>query len=504
MSKRTEFSIVAVIIFILAGLLWAAASQPSQNSPQKNAGSFSPTGGTTYHLSSDIGYTDSTIRLTSFEEPVSNIPYTMSYLGSTIEFGTIAPQTNHSEFISFTGITQNSDGSATLTGVIRGLARTPGSGGCVASSTLQQPHSAQTILILSNPPCFYANYITNTNGNSNLIYSSNKFASTTYQGFDLDPGAAYFVSAASSTFVDQAQLNRLALTNCSAATYTVEGCVQLATARQSASSTVTGSTGANLVLPAVIATDTPTLATSSVVMSLMNGKIAQGWLDLTQAFTTTGQWIFSNLFTTNASSTNATTTNEWIKGLAVGSILKINSNQQVVAASLGVDYAGPQWSYGTTTATSTGTVSCSNSCNLTATSTQPNTVLTFPSGTISASSTIEVNIAGSCAGSQSSASFSCGAALVTNTGVVIWKFMPQSTQNPFSFFTTTVSSGVSNEVTIGTGTGTNNGSLVQANTVNLSTVTSLYLVAIANAASGAGNNANGTATISGYSIILRP
>jgi hypothetical protein len=123
------------------------------------AGAFSPSGGGTYRLQSSVGASDTTINLSSFLEPISSTPYTMSYFGSTIEYGTLDPQTpNQSEFISFTGVIQNANGTAQLTGVTRGLSRTPGNTGCVASSTLAQAHAGQSIFILSNSPCFYSQY----------------------------------------------------------------------------------------------------------------------------------------------------------------------------------------------------------------------------------------------------------------------------------------------------------------------------------------------------------
>ena len=99
-------------------------------------GAFNVTGGTNYRLRSSVGLSETTINLSSFKEPVSNIPYTMSYINTVIAYGTIDPQTSRSEFISFTGITQNSDGSAQLTGVTRGLTRTPAGSSCTASTTL--------------------------------------------------------------------------------------------------------------------------------------------------------------------------------------------------------------------------------------------------------------------------------------------------------------------------------------------------------------------------------
>lgn len=128
-------------------------------SPTLTLGAFNPTGGGTYRMASSIGSTNTSINLSSFKEPVSNIPYTMAYLNSSVGYGTLDPQQpTRSEFVSFTGVTQNSDGTAVLTGVTRGLSRTTGVTGCVASSTLASPHAGQSIFILSNSPCFYAEY----------------------------------------------------------------------------------------------------------------------------------------------------------------------------------------------------------------------------------------------------------------------------------------------------------------------------------------------------------
>lgn len=126
-------------------------------------GGFNPSGGGTYRLRSSVGISDTTIQLSSFKEPVSNTPYTMSYLNSSIGYGTIDPQTSRSEFVSFTGITQNSDGTAAITGVSRGLSRTPAGAGCTASTTLAQRHPGQSIFILSDSPCLFSEYAVKQN-----------------------------------------------------------------------------------------------------------------------------------------------------------------------------------------------------------------------------------------------------------------------------------------------------------------------------------------------------
>ncbi len=106
-------------------------------------------GGGTYTLGSSISSTDTSILLSSFLEPVSGTPYTMVLLNTDIAYGTIAPKTTQSEFISFTGITQNADGTATLTGVTRGLAKKYP---FTESVTFKLPHSGQSQFILSDAP----------------------------------------------------------------------------------------------------------------------------------------------------------------------------------------------------------------------------------------------------------------------------------------------------------------------------------------------------------------
>jgi hypothetical protein len=73
----------------------------------------------------------------------------MALLNTDIVYATIGPKTSSSEFISFTGITQNSDGTATLTGVTRGLAKKYP---LTENSTFKLPHSGQTTFILSDAP----------------------------------------------------------------------------------------------------------------------------------------------------------------------------------------------------------------------------------------------------------------------------------------------------------------------------------------------------------------
>lgn len=243
------------------------------------AGSYSPTGAGTYYLEATITSSQNTISLTSFDEPVSNIPYTMSYLNSSIEYGTISPQSGRSEFVSFSGITQNTDGSATLTGVVRGLSRSPGSGGCVASSTLASGYAGQTKFILSNPPCQLAQY---------AVKQNNEEVSGLWT-FDQSPIG----------------INPGGQPNSSE---TVNGVSQLATGAQAAAGTSVGSTGARLVLPASAATSTCQSAANSVlVASSTTGKLDGNCFNGAYSYNFTGNNNFSGT-TTMATTSVASST----------------------------------------------------------------------------------------------------------------------------------------------------------------------------------------------------
>lgn len=124
--------------------------------PIETFGEFTPAAGGTYRLRSSIGTTNTSITLSSFTEPISGTPITMSNLNSDIGYATIDPQSSsRKEFISFTGITQNADGTATLTGVSRGLGFLYPH---TASTTLRKSHPGQSILILSDSPQLFNEY----------------------------------------------------------------------------------------------------------------------------------------------------------------------------------------------------------------------------------------------------------------------------------------------------------------------------------------------------------
>lgn len=218
----STFLIKPVALLLASVLSFGGYHVPTENI---SLGAFNPTGGGTYRLQSSVGGSDTTLTLSSFKEPVSNIKYTMSYLNSSIEYATIEPQTSTKEFVSFTGITQNSDGTATLTGLTRGLGF---SYPYTASTTLQQSHSGQSIFILSNPPQL-TNQYANRNNDDSILGLWN------FTQAPIDNGT----STSTLQFATRGYVNSIAIQGAATATPTTSGIGLLATGAQAAAGTYT-------------------------------------------------------------------------------------------------------------------------------------------------------------------------------------------------------------------------------------------------------------------------
>lgn len=341
-------------------------------------GDFNPTGGQTYRLQSSISSTQNTITLTSFKEPVSNIPYTMSYLNSTIEYGTIDPQNNSSkEFISFTGITQNANGTALLTGVTRGLGF---SYPYTASSTLRSAHSGQSIFIISNPPQLYNQYynLSNVSTSTNILW----FSSTTPPRLD-QPGAQSTgtYNATTSEFATIAYVNATGAGVNVNATESVKGISELATAIEQASSTVLGSTAAGLVTQARYATSSPLSSCNSTsiigalcsIIARNDGKIHPNFIATSSSDVYNFGSIvrFNNMI--NASSSSNFIASSTMFNLNVGTI---NATSSIFSNGRNIEARYSAFNTaGISVTTSTGTTT---------------SLITIPAGVMNASSTIDI------------------------------------------------------------------------------------------------------------------
>lgn len=260
-------------------------------------GAFTPVQGQTYTLQgAGVNATQTTIPLASFTTPDGRA-LTMSMFGS-IGYGAIEPNTTSKiEDITFTGITQNANGSAVLTGVSRGLDFVSP---YLASSTLGKAHAGGSYFILSNTAGFYGQQFlfAGTNSTSSAVMV---FGSTTPPRYDADPIWANF---STQVLADVSYVNSVVAAGAANASETVKGIIQLATGAQSAAGTSAGSTGARLVVPNSLATSTPYSGTpqgSFPTSAATGGKISQLWIDLTQAFSFSGGLTSTATTTLNCS-----------------------------------------------------------------------------------------------------------------------------------------------------------------------------------------------------------
>lgn len=335
-------------------------------------GAFQPAAGGTYRLQTSIGSTDTSIRLASFEEPISDLPITMTSLTSDIGYGTVDPQSStRKEFVSFTGITQNSDGTATLTGVTRGLAFLYP---FTASTTLRQAHPGQSIFILSDSPQLFDEYTKRRN---------NEWITGTW-GFNLAPTTTDTCNSAAE-LCNKTYVDSLSIAGAPTSTEDTLGIVELATHLEMGSSTASSTEGRPLVLLSRYATTTPTASGCSsgpcVVGSYFQG-LSASWIS------STIEYVFGNFVATNATTTNATTTNlALIKAGVNGGLLKTTSTGIVTKASTSTDYQAQKLVAINRTDVNPG-------AGAFATSTE---TMFISGGTLTSSSTIEVQGAGSIA-----------------------------------------------------------------------------------------------------------
>lgn len=267
---------ISLVVFITGAyalsLLHAYQAQRAEAASTQQIGAFP------YFLAgSGITSSATTITLTSLTMPQTGALITTSMLSATFYLTLEPGSTSRQEFASCTTVTQNSNGTATLTGCTRGLLPfTP----YTASTTYAFSHSGGTTAIFSNPPQVYSLYPAKANDETIT-------GQWTFNTFPVTPASPV-------------------------GSETVSGILQLATALQAASSTSSGSIG-RLALAAIVATDTPvygcavgytgTAGAGCTVVARLNGKISSSFIDQTTSYA----WTNTHTFTGNVN-LNGTTT----------------------------------------------------------------------------------------------------------------------------------------------------------------------------------------------------
>ncbi len=245
---------------------------------------------------SSIG--DTVLNLKSFKS-ILGVNLAMASFG-TIGYGTVEPGNGtQEEQISFTGVTQNSDGTAQLTGIKHVLFHSP----FTESSGMTITHPGSVTFVITNTAA-YENTLVSIGGTQTID------GKKTFPNDDIsNAGIATDTDTAVATaFVTLGQLSRQAISGASNASTTVKGIVQLATATQAKNGTTTGSTGALLVLPSSLSSAVSTPNTL-VVVTATGGKIDSSFIDPAGNYSFTGTNTFSgtNTFLGSTIASGATT-----------------------------------------------------------------------------------------------------------------------------------------------------------------------------------------------------
>ncbi len=222
---------------------------------------------------------DTSITLKSMTD-IDGSALSMSGDFGTIGFGTIDPGNGTlEEQISFSGLTNNANGTVTLSGVKNVLFLYP----YTQTSGLFKTHAGSAPFVISNTSGFYDELTSKTDDET--ITGTWTFPST-------DPTRAGIGSdvdtATNTAFVTFGQLSRQAIAGAANASETVKGLVQLATPAQAAAGTSTGSSAARLTIPTSMSTATGATGTTVAVISQTDGTIAPAFIDPTGNYNFTG------------------------------------------------------------------------------------------------------------------------------------------------------------------------------------------------------------------------
>lgn len=251
MKRLIETAKILAVLAVMLGVAGAVFFQTNT----AHATNYPITGQNFFLSGAGVTSSQVTVPLTSLKTP-SGIPITMTMVG-TKGYGTLEPQSPaKTEIITFTGISQNGNGTAVLTGVTRGI---DFAYPYAASTTLRQAHAGGSTFIISNTPNWYYDNFP-IQGDDNVT---------------VWPAAS--TSVATRGYVDYVAFNGASVINASTL---AKGVVQIATAAQAAASTAAGSSGALLALPASVATSTRNMATAANVIPVtaLNGYLDNNFI----------------------------------------------------------------------------------------------------------------------------------------------------------------------------------------------------------------------------------
>lgn len=242
----------------------------------------------TISLYASISGSATSMRITPYPKDLDGNKLTMTDFGTNPTV-TIDPKVrNVEEIVGFTGIVDNGDNTATLTGLTRDLA----SKAPYVTSGTGRSHSASAIVVFSNNPQMY----------NRLAAPENTEVITNAWTFSILP--TFTNPPVNGTDgVNKAYVDSGVLQGAATSTESNMGIVQLATALQTAAGTASSTQGRPLVIKNSVATSTYNAATSANVIPVTNGSGQISSLFI--ATSSNYVWSGNNRYT--GSSTMATT-----------------------------------------------------------------------------------------------------------------------------------------------------------------------------------------------------
>lgn len=243
------------------------------------------------------------VTLSSFTTP-DGVQLTTANFGS-IGYATIDPGNGSlEEPITFTGVTVNSNGTTTLTGISHQTFVSP----WAQTSGTSQSHAGGAIIVLTNTAGFYNQFVAkNDDGTISEVLT---FTVPNYPQVDVYTTEPTL----SAQFATKYYVDQTAVSGAPNATTTVKGIIQLATSTQAAAGTATGSTGASLVPPNSLLNAT---SSAAVLIPVTNssGKISSGFGGAASSLATLNS---SSLVVQNPASATSTPTS--------GAVVEYNSS----------------------------------------------------------------------------------------------------------------------------------------------------------------------------------
>jgi hypothetical protein len=207
---------------------------------------------------------DTTITLNDLEDIYGNT-LTMADFGN-IGYGRIDPDGDEvSESFTFSGVTANSDGTFTLTGIKTVLAKYP----YTQTSGLARSHSINAIVRFTNTASFYDNFANKEN--DEIIDGT-----WTFDGDNLPRVDSYTAPTLDTEFAPKKYIDDTAISGAPDGTETVKGIWEGATQAEMSAGTATGTTGAYLLLKSQYASSTSP-STTTVPITNTSGKLDDSW-----------------------------------------------------------------------------------------------------------------------------------------------------------------------------------------------------------------------------------